>query len=266
MSRFGYLKIPNIRRSIWVHAVSVGEVRAVQKLLQCLRLQYPNRPLVLSTITPTGQQLALESAGLADYVIYFPFDFPGAINRTLKTVDPELVIIAETEIWPNFLRKCRHRKITVMMINGRISDRSFPRYRWIRPWLKTVLNDYSVMGMQTELDRERIESLGANRKKVQVFGNLKFDVLSGLQPLEPKLTQVLNANQPLWIAASTTAAGTARSVNEEEFVLTAFAALRQSHPRLKLLIASATTHTAPTRTKLTALPLQTMCACGDATS
>ena len=236
-SRFGYLDIPNLKRSIWVHAVSVGEVRAVGKLMEGLRLQYPGHPVVLSTITPTGQQLARETPGLADHVFYFPFDFPGCIRRTLARVNPVLVIIAETEIWPNFLRKCRHRKITVMMVNGRISDRSLPRYLWIRWWLKTVLNDYSVMGMQTEADRERIEALGANRKKVQVFGNLKFDVLSGLQPLDPNLTHVLHANQPLWIAASTTAAGTASPVNEEELVLAAFAAVRQSHPGLKLLIA-----------------------------
>jgi hypothetical protein len=100
-SRFGYLNIPDLKRSIWVHAVSVGEVRAVGKLLESLRRQYPGQPLVLSTITPTGQQLARETAGLADHVFYFPFDFPGSIRRTLAKIDPALVIIAETEIWPN---------------------------------------------------------------------------------------------------------------------------------------------------------------------
>jgi 3-deoxy-D-manno-octulosonic-acid transferase len=235
--RFGYLDIPDLKQSLWVHAVSVGEVRAVGKLLESLRRQYPGQPLVLSTITPTGQQLARETAGLADHVFYFPFDFPGCIRRTLARIDPALVIIAETEIWPNFLRKCRHRNIKVIMVNGRISDRSFPRYRWIRHWLKTVLNDYSVLGMQSDVDRERIESLGAGREKVRVFGNLKYDVLSGLQALEPSLTHLLNASQPLWIAASTTASGTANPANEEEQVLAAFATLRQNHPKLKLLIA-----------------------------
>ncbi len=226
-----------MKRSIWVHAVSVGEVRAVGKLLESLRRQYPGQPLVLSTITPTGQQLARETAGLADHVLYFPFDFPGSIRRTLAKIGPALVIIAETEIWPNFLRECRNRKIKVMMVNGRISDRSFPRYRWIRRWLKTVLNDYSVLGMQSEVDRERIESLGANHDKVQVFGNLKYDVLSSVQPLESGLTRLLQGSQPLWIAASTTAAGTANPSNEEEQVLAAFSTLRQSHPDLRLLIA-----------------------------
>ena len=236
-SRFGYLKIPDLKRSIWVHAVSVGEVRAVRKLLESLRHQYPGQPIVLSTITPTGQQLAKESSGLADHVFYFPFDFPGSIRRTLNKIDPTLVVIAETEIWPNFLRECRNRKIRVMMVNGRISDRSFPRYRWIRRWLKTILNDYSVLGMQSEVDRERIEILGAHPGKVQVFGNLKYDVLSLLQPLESNLAQLLRKSQPLWIAASTTAVGTADPSNEEEQVLAAFSQLRQRHPTLKLLIA-----------------------------
>src|SRR5205085_11326733 len=108
--------------SIWVHAVSVGEVIAVKKLLAGLRIQYPGHPVVLSTITPTGQELAQTIRGLADYVFYFPFDFPGAIRRTLKKVNPELVIVAETEIWPNFLRAFCRQIIRVIMVNCRISE------------------------------------------------------------------------------------------------------------------------------------------------
>src|SRR5438093_3170523 len=212
-NRFGLLDIPRLQGSIWVHAVSVGEVKAVQKLVERLRAAYPGRPLVVSTITPAGQQLARDSAGLADHVFYFPFDLPGAIRRTLDRVDPELVIIAETEIWPNFLRECRKRRIEVMMVNGRISDRSLPRYRLIRGWLKRVLDDYTVLGMQSEIDRERIEMIGANSAKVTVFGNLKYDALAANQPLEPTLSGVLSQHQPLWIAAST-------APGEEEHVLT----------------------------------------------
>src|SRR3954471_24167096 len=94
--RLGYLEIPRLRESIWIHAFSVGEVKTIQKLCSCLRARYPNRPLILSTTTPTGQQLARESSGLADYVFYFPFDLPGAVRRTLNHVDPRLMIIAET--------------------------------------------------------------------------------------------------------------------------------------------------------------------------
>lgn len=229
-SRFGFPEIPNLRRSIWVHAVSVGEVKAVQKLLDSLRVRYPGQPLILSTITPTGQQLARSTAGIADHVFYFPFDFSGSIRRTLARVNPELIIVAETEIWPNFLRTCRKQKIPVMMVNGRISDRSFPRYRWIRRWLKIVLDDYTVLGMQSAVDGERIETLGADHAKVHVFGNLKYDVLSSMQPLKPDLMELLQRSQPLWIAASTTP-------NEEEHVLAAFAKVRTRHPQLKLMIA-----------------------------
>jgi 3-deoxy-D-manno-octulosonic-acid transferase len=228
--RFGMLDTPQKQRSIWVHAVSVGEVKAVQKLVERLRASYPGRPLVVSTVTPTGQQLARESLKGVDYVFYFPFDFPGAVRRALNRLDPELVVVAETEIWPNFLRECRNRGTRVMMVNGRISDRSLPRYRLVRRWLKRVLDDYDVLGMQSDLDRQRIEMIGANSAKVTVFGNLKYDVISTNRPLDPPLSQFLGQHQPLWIAAST-------MPGEEELVLNAFDKLRERHPRLSLLIA-----------------------------
>jgi 3-deoxy-D-manno-octulosonic-acid transferase len=228
--RLGFLQIPRLRRTVWIHAVSVGEVRSVQRLVEKLRPCYPGQPIVLSTATPAGQGLARDTAGLADHVFYFPLDLPGSIRRTLDHVDPELVLIAETEIWPNFLRECRRRKIRVLMINGRISDRSLPRYRIVKPWLKRVLKDYTLLGMQSEIDRERIESIGADSAKVTVLGNLKYDAINAARPLEPELTRVLKQCQPLWIAASTTH-------GEEEQVLAAFAELRTRFPRLTLLLA-----------------------------
>jgi len=227
--RFGRTRTPRLKRSVWVHAVSVGEVRAVERLISRLRPAYPGRPLVVSTATPAGQQLARES-GLADHAFYFPFDFPGPVRRTLDRLDPEIVIIAETEIWPNFLRECRKRGIKVMMINGRISDRSLPRYRLIRRWLKHVLADYAVLGMQSETDRRRIEMLGAVSAKVAVFGNLKYDASAAFRPLDPNFADLLARHQPLWIAASTTP-------GEEEHVLLAYKALQPHHPGLTLLIA-----------------------------
>ena len=228
--RLGYPAIPQLRQSVWVHAVSVGEVRSVQRLLEQLRPSCPGRPVVLSTSTPPGHELARTTAGLADHVFYFPLDLPGAIRRTLDRVNPELVLIAETEIWPNFLRECGRRGVRVVMVNGRISDRSFPRYRLVKPWLKRVLKDYTLLGMQSEVDRDRIESVGADSAKVTVFGNLKYDAISAVKPLEPELSQALARCQPLWIAASTTH-------GEEEHVLTAFAELRGRFPQLTLLLA-----------------------------
>ena len=228
--RFGRLKLPQLQKSIWVHAVSVGEVKAVQKLLERLRAEFPDRPLVLSTITLAGHQLARERRDILDHVFYFPFDFSWVVRRTLDRVNPAFVIVAETEIWPNFLRACREQKIPVLMVNGRISDRSLPRYRLIRGWLKRVLNDYTVLGMQSDIDRGRIEMLGANSEKVAVFGNLKYDALNVSSALEPALASVLTSRQPLWIAAST-------KPGEEEFVLDAFRELRKQHPDLNLMIA-----------------------------
>jgi 3-deoxy-D-manno-octulosonic-acid transferase len=228
--RLGFQKIPTLRRSVWVHAVSVGEVKSVRKLVQKLRSVHSGQPLILSTITPAGQELASSTRDLADYVFYFPLDLPGAIRRTLDRVNPELVLIAETEIWPNFLRECRKRGIRVVMVNGRISDRSLPRYRVVRRWLKRVLNDYTLLGMQTETDRERIESIGADGRKVEVFGNLKYDALDLQHTLSPDLSDMLSSMMPLWIAAST-------MPGEDELILDAFSRLRKHHGHLTLLIA-----------------------------
>ncbi len=228
--RLGFPRIPKLRRSVWIHAVSVGEVKAVQKLVERLRSSHDGQPFVVSTITPAGQELARNTHGLADYVIYFPLDLPGALRRTLDLVNPELVLIAETEIWPNFLRECRKRNIRVVMVNGRISDRSFPRYRFARRWLKRVLDDYTLLGVQTEVDRERIESIGADGRKVTVFGNLKYDAGRAGNTLAPEFSAMLARQSSLWVAAST-------MPGEEEQVLAAFAELRQRHPQLTLLIA-----------------------------
>jgi 3-deoxy-D-manno-octulosonic-acid transferase len=228
--RFGFLKLSPQKNSIWVHAVSVGEVKAVERLLERLRQQFPASPLVVSTATPTGQQLARQRRDIIDQTFYFPIDLPWCVSRALDRVQPQMVIIAETEIWPNFLRACRKRGTRVVMINGRISDKSFARYRLVRRWLRKVFEDYTIIGMQSEMDRRRIEAIGADPQKVTVFGNLKYDVVGASKPVEPALAGVLEGWNPLWIAAST-------MPGEEDFVLDAFAELRIAHPRLKLLIA-----------------------------
>src|SRR5688572_3621408 len=173
--RFGFQKLPRLSGAIWVHAVSVGEVKAVEPLIEKLRQQSPGRPLVVSTSTPAAQALARGRRDIIDQTFYFPIDLRWCVEKTIDRVDPRMVIIAETEIWPNFLRACRRRGVPVVMINGRISDRSFPRYRLVRRWLRQVFEDYTVIGMQSEMDRERIQAIGADPRKVTVFGNLKYD-------------------------------------------------------------------------------------------
>ncbi len=228
--RLGHLKLPQLHSSIWVHAVSVGEVRAVEALLLRIRREFPHHPLVVSTTTPTGQGLAREKTGIIDHTFYFPIDLPSPVARALDRIRPRLVIIAETEIWPTFLRACRQRKVPVMMINGRISDRSFPRYRRVSRWLRPVLNDYALLGMQSEIDRRRIEAMGADPSRVKVLGNLKYDVQGLHRSLDESFAAILGRLDPLWIAAST-------MPGEDELVLDAFAAVRKTIPQLKLMIA-----------------------------
>jgi 3-deoxy-D-manno-octulosonic-acid transferase len=228
--RLGYLKLPQLQNSIWIHAVSVGEVRAVEPLLERLRQDFPQRAIVLSTTTPTGQELARRRSDVVDATFYFPFDLPAPVRRILDRIQPSLVIVAETEIWPNFLRQCHERRIPVMMINGRISDNSFPRYKRVRRWLGPVFANYAVLGMQSDIDRKRIEWMGASARQVQVLGNLKFDAAPPKRSLDPHLADVLRTWNPLWIAAST-------MPGEDEFILDAFSVVRQSRPELKLLIA-----------------------------
>jgi len=228
--RLGLLKLPQLSSSIWVHAVSVGEVKATEVLVEQLRRQFPGKPVVVSTSTPAGQQLARMRSDIVDHTFYFPIDLPFCVARTLERVDPQMVIIAETEIWPNFLRACRERRIPVVMINGRISDRSYSRYLLVRRWLSRVFADYTVMGMQSEMDRQRIQAIGADPRKVTVFGNLKYDIPASAKSLDTALASSLRKMQPLWIAASTLP-------GEDEMVLDAFAALLRSRPDLKLMIA-----------------------------
>ena len=228
--RFGFLKIPQLRRAIWVHAVSVGEVKAVENLVRRLRQQFPEKPLVVSTATTTGQQLARDWRSDVTHTFYFPIDLPWCVRRAVNRVDPEMVIVAETEIWPNFLRACRNHGTRVVMINGRISDKSFSRYLLARRWLRRVFEDYTVIGMQSETDRQRIEAIGADPRKVTVFGNLKYDAATSNGSVENALAAFLNGWNPLWIAASTMA-------GEDEIVLDAFKQVLKSCPNLKLLIA-----------------------------
>ena len=233
-SRMGFFDMPKLQSPIWIHAVSVGEVLSIQPLISALRRVLPDESIVLSTITATGQQVALKSK--SDALIYFPFDFNYSTGHTLEKVNPKMVIITETEIWPNFLRACRQRNIPVIWINGRISDKSYPRYLWIRArcmgrsFLKIILGDYVKIGMQSEIDFHRALSLGADPKKFFSVGNIKYDIHISNQSLQETFRQYLVSAQPLWIAASTMR-------GEEEMILNAYNQLTKKHPALRLLIA-----------------------------
>src|SRR5688572_9240453 len=163
--------------SIWIHAVSVGEVLTARALLPQLKERYPRLRLFLSTTTMTGQQIARNSLQYVDEVFYFPFDLGFVVNRTLRLVKPRLFIMMETEIWPNLLLACHQTGVRTVVVNGRISSRSYPRYRLARPFFRRVLAHVDRFCMQGEESAHRIIEMGADPDKVVVTGSLKFDSL-----------------------------------------------------------------------------------------
>lgn len=217
----------------WIHAVSVGESAAAVPLVEGIRRRWPELGIVVSTITPTGARIVAERlAGTAAHR-YFPIDLPGPVRRALDAARPRFFIAIETELWPNFLRALARRRIPAMIANGRISDRSFRRYRWVRLLMRRVLANVSVFAMQTEEDARRIIALGALPARVVVTGNLKSDLVPGAAPDEPAAWRErlrLDADARLWIAGST-------HRGEEALVLDAFLSARTRCPDLALLLA-----------------------------
>src|SRR5215831_18419688 len=175
---------PASQGTIWLHAVSVGEVLAGLTLAKRLKEEFPDRPLVVSTTTITGQALAKERMSFADAVIYFPLDWRFCVRRALAAVRPETVVVLETEIWPNFLRAASESNVPVVYVSGRISDRSFARSQswmslmgfYLRPFWKDALGRAAAFWMQSERDAERVKALGAPTATVRVGGNLKYDM------------------------------------------------------------------------------------------
>jgi len=171
--------------SIWIHAVSVGEVLTARALLPELRQRYPRLRLFVSTTTIAGQQLARRRLQDVDAIFYFPFDWTFAIRRTLNVVKPRLFVMMETEIWPNLLRECRRRGIRTALVNGRISSRSYPRYRLVRPFFRRVLADVDRFCVQGEESKRRLIDLGADPSRIVITGSLKFDSLEAAAPATP---------------------------------------------------------------------------------
>jgi len=220
---------------VWLHAVSVGEVMAATPLARELAARWPELPLLVSTVTDTGRGVA-EGRLPARQFVFFPLDFGWAVRPALDRLRPRAVLLTETEIWPNFLRACSTRGIPVVLVNGRISQRSFPRYRRVRRFFGRVLQGIRLFCMQTPEDARRILDLGAPPERVHVVGNLKFD-LAGVGPATggtdgPAVRQMLGLppSRPVLVAGST-------HRGEEGPVLEAFKAVRRSVPDLTLLLA-----------------------------
>ncbi|MCK4503336.1 MAG: 3-deoxy-D-manno-octulosonic acid transferase [Desulfuromonadales bacterium] len=162
------------KKTIWIHAVSVGETRAAMPLIKQIHAKYPEYQILVTNVTETGHAIALEEK-LIDLCLFFPFDFPWSVRKAIMAVDPELIVIVETEIWPNFTHQAHLLGVPLILVNGRISDRSFPRYKFARFLLRPILDRFSSFCMQSQTDAERITVLGAPDIRVENTGNLKFD-------------------------------------------------------------------------------------------
>jgi len=220
------------KRLIWIHAVSVGEVLAVSGLVREMCRRFPEHRLVVTTTTDTGQALARTRFG-EENVFYFPLDFAFAIRPYLRALRPELIVLAETEFWPNFLRLAYASGARIVVVNGRISDRSWPRYRRFRWALKKMLAQVELFLAQTEQDGDRLRTIGAPVERVQVTGNLKFDVAPAASPaiLESLRQSLAATGSGLVLICGSTVEG------EEPLLLSAFQDVKKRHPRAVLILA-----------------------------
>ena len=208
----------NGQKTVWVHAVSVGETIAVKPLLKALKENIPGIRIIMSNVTETGRSIA-EKTPEVDHCVYFPFDYRFTVKRALATVRPALLVIVETEIWPNFLRAARIMGIPAVLVNGRISDRSFGRYLKMKWFFRPVLENVSAFCMQTSEDARRIVAIGADQKRVHVTRNLKYDiqVIAPTDDLKSELREGYKVPDGIAvITAGSTHAG------EEEALLSAY--------------------------------------------
>jgi 3-deoxy-D-manno-octulosonic-acid transferase len=229
--RFGFGPALTGKRVIWVHAVSVGEVRSAAPLIEALTEQFPHHRVLVTTMTPTGADQVRDLFGDTVSHAYAPYDFPDAVSRFLDRVRPELAVIAETEFWPNLFAACRRRGIPLYLVNVRLSQASFRGYSWFPHSTRRMLAETDLICAQSSLDAQRLRNLGVPGRLIRVTGNLKFDVElpASLLAEGRALRREWGKQRPVLIAASTHA-------GEERMVLEAFRALRMRFPTLLLVL------------------------------
>ena len=214
------------KKTIMIHGVSVGEVVSLEKLIRKVKEEFPNHNLVLTTGTKTGQETAIKKMGdVADFITYFPLDIKFFVEKFLDKINPDVILIAETEIWPIFIYTAKKRNIKTYIINGRMSDESFKMYKILKPFFKNVLPLYSGIFVQSEIDKARLNEAGANINQLDVMKNLKFDV----NKFDVDIN--LNTNNSKVLIAGSTHKG------EDEIVLRVYKKLKELIPNLKLLLA-----------------------------
>ena len=229
--RFAWNKIPHHENTVWIHAVSVGEVKAATPMIQSIRRQHPKVHFLVTTMTATGAQQVKTSLGDQATHQYIPYDFPGAVRRFLKQVQPLLVIVMETEIWPNLIRTTRARNIPLVYANVRLSERSYLRYKRFSSLLGPLLALVNGFAVQSQADAERVKLLGASLDAVRVTGSIKFEIRlpASLQEIAKVLRREWGVDRRVWVAGST-------REGEEQLVLTVYGRLKQKLSDLLLVL------------------------------
>ena len=217
--------------SIWVHAVSVGEVQAAAVLVRTLHDRYPGIPLVVTTLSPTGEERARALLGDRANIRFLPLDLPGSVRKFFDRVKPRIAVIFETELWPNLYHECGRRRVPLVLASARLSPRSMGRYRRFLSLFREVLSNRVTIAAQGESDAERFRSLGADPKRTHVTGNLKFDfaVPANVKTKGAELRELYAAGRQVWVAGSTHA-------GEEAIVLEAHREVRKTHPGTILVL------------------------------
>jgi|ERR1043165_7561629 3-deoxy-D-manno-octulosonic-acid transferase len=228
--RLGFGLRPFLPGGIWVHAVSVGESLAAIPLIKLLQQRYPVIPIIVTNETKTGAERIRVELGDSVTQLYFPYDLPLVLRRFFKALQPKLLILIETELWPNLLASCQLYQVPVVLVNARLSERSAKSYRRILPLMRKVLNGINAIAAQFQADADRFIALGFPAERLQVTGSLKFDLTLPLRLTEQAQhwRKIWGENRPVWIAAST-------HPGEEELILQAFTEARRFYPDLLLI-------------------------------
>lgn len=220
---------------IWIHAVSVGEANLAGAVLRELRRVAPGESFILSTTSSTGRSVCEKLVGPDDVLIYLPIDFPHIVRRSLKLINAKALVLTESEFWPNLIRSCRHRDIPVILVNGRVSDRSAPRYRRLRYFFAEVFDCFTAILVQSELDRKRLLDAGAPADRVQVAGSVKFDVMPPTEAALETGRQTLQA-AGIALGADRILLGGSTWPGEELALAQAWSAARATAPDLRLVL------------------------------
>ena len=232
--RFGGVSFPHGEPEgcLWFHAASVGEVQGLQPIITALHERFPSRPVVLSTFTPAGKALAQKAVPQAERLFLLPFDLPWIVRKMVRRLRPSALIVQETELWPNLFRELGRLRVPIVLVNGRLSPRSFRRYARVRPFMRRVLGNVSLILAQSDSSAQRFQRLGVPAHKVQTVGNTNIDraLSQAEEPMPPHPVASLLTDRRVLVAGST-------HEGEEAILLSVYQRLRAQHPGLCLVLA-----------------------------